>query len=62
VDIPSVFGLVNTGVQILVREIRIFRVQQVNEFEISSICHLVDVTLERLCNTGHCYHQDWFKS
>jgi len=31
--------------------------QQVNEFEIGSICHLADDTFEPLCNSGHCYHK-----
>jgi hypothetical protein len=34
VDIPSVFWLVKTGVQILVGDIGIFRAQQVNNVEI----------------------------
>jgi hypothetical protein len=62
VDIPPGFQLVKTGGQILVGEIHIFRLQQVNEFEITSICHLVNDTLERLCHSRHCYHQDLFKS
>jgi len=51
-DIPSVFRLLNSGDQILLGELRIFRVHQVNEFEIGSICQLVDYTLECLCNSG----------
>jgi len=60
VDIPSVFCPVNTGVQILVGEICIVHVLQVHQFEIGSLCHLVDDTLECLCHSGHCYHLDWF--
>jgi len=60
VDIPLVFGLVNAGVQILVGEIRIFGVQQVDQFEIGSMCHLINDSLEGLCNSGHCDYQDWF--
>ena len=60
VDIPAVSWLVKTGVQILLGEIRIFVVQQVNQFEISSKCHLIDDTLQHLCNSGHCHHQDGF--
>jgi len=58
-DIPSVFRLVNTGVQILRGEICIFSVQQVDEFEICSTCHLVDDSLEGICHSGHCDQQDW---
>jgi len=36
-------------------------VQQVNEFEICCIGHLVNDTLERLCNSGPGRHEDWFK-
>jgi len=61
VDIPSVFRLVNTGVEILVGEIRIFGVQQVDQFEFGSMCHLVDDGLKGLCHSGHGNHQDWFK-
>jgi len=61
VDIPLVFGLVNTGVQFLVGEIRIFGLQQVDQFEIGSMCHLIDDSLESLCHSGHCNHLDWFK-
>ena len=25
------------------------------------MCHLVDDTIDGLCHSGHCYHQDWFK-
>jgi len=57
VDVPSVFWLVRTGVQILEGEIRIFHVQQVDEFEICCKCHLINETLERLCNSQHCHHQ-----
>jgi len=60
-NIPSVFWLVNTGVKILVGEIRIFGVQYVDEFEIGSMCHLVNTTIERHRHSGHCYHQHWFK-
>ena len=58
VDIPSVFWLVNTGVQILMGEICIFGEQQVDKFEISSMCHLVHNTCEGLRHSRHCYHQD----
>jgi len=61
VDILSVFRLVNTGVQIILVEIRIFRIQQVHQFEISSICYLLDDSIECLCYSRHCDHQDWFK-
>jgi len=54
------FRLVYAGVQILVGEIRIFGVEQVAQFEIGSMCHLVDDSLERLCKSGHCDSQDWF--
>jgi hypothetical protein len=61
VDVPSVFQLVNIGVQNLLGEIRIFGMPQVDEFEIGSMCHLVDDTFEGLSHTGHCYHHEWFK-
>jgi hypothetical protein len=61
VDIPSVFRLINTGIQILVGEICIFSVQQADLFEFGSMCHLVDDSLKGLCHSGHCDHQDWFK-
>ena len=60
-DIPSVFRPVKTGVQIRVGEISIFRVQQVYEFQIGWICHVVVDTLEHICNSGHCHHQHCFK-
>jgi len=60
VDIPSVLRLVDAGVQILVGEIRIFGVQQVDEFEIGSMCHHVNDSLESFCHSGHCDYQDWF--
>jgi len=58
VDIPSVFRRINTVVQILVGETNIYGVQQVDQFEIGSMCHLVDDSLEGLCHSGHCDHQD----
>jgi len=61
VDIPSVFWLINTGVQILVGEIGIFRMQQVYEFEFGSNCYLVNDTPECLYHSRHCDHQDWFQ-
>ena len=61
VNNPSVFRPVHTGVPILVGEICIFHVQQVNEFEIGSICYHVNDTFECLSNSGDCYHQHWFK-
>ena len=60
-DVPLVFWLVNTGVQILVGEIHIFGVQQVDNFLIGSMCHLVDNTFEGLSHSGHCHDQNWFK-
>ena len=48
-------------VQILVSEIWIFCVHQDNEVEIGSICHLINDTLEGLCNSEHCDHHDWFQ-
>jgi len=44
-DMPSVFRVINTGFQILVGHILNFCVQQVDEVEIGSICHLSDDTL-----------------
>jgi len=61
VDIPSVFRLFNTGVQILVGEIRFLGVQRVDQFEFSSMFHLVDDGLKGLCHSGHGNRQDWFK-
>ena len=61
-DIPSVVWLVDTDVQIFVGVIHIFGMQYVDEFEIDSMCHHVDNTLEGFSYSGHCYHQDWFKS
>lgn len=58
VDIPSGFCLINTGVQFLVGHNFIFGVQQVNEFQIGSICQLVDETCESHCSSGHCHHRD----
>ena len=60
-DIPSVFRLINTAVLILVGEMFIFRVQQVAEFQIGSMCHLIDDSLEGVSHSGHCNDQDWFK-
>jgi len=59
VDIPSVLRLINTGVQIFVREIRILGQQRVDEFEIGSRCDLIDYTLQSLCHPRHCDRQDW---
>jgi len=59
VHIPSVLRLVNTGIQILVDKICIFVMEHVGQFEISSMCHLVDDTLESPSHSGHCNHQDW---
>jgi len=61
VDIPSVFWLAITGVQILVGESHILGVQLVDEFGIGTMCHLVDNSFEALSHSGHCYHQDWLK-
>ena len=60
-DIPSVFQLVNTSVQILMGEIRIFGVQYVDDFEIDFMCHVVDDTFAGLSHLGHSYYHDWFK-
>jgi len=60
VDIPWVFRLINTIIQILVGEICIFGIQLVDESQIGSMCHLVDDSLECLCHSGHCDHHDWF--
>jgi len=59
VEIPSVFRLINTGIQILVCEIRIFGVQQDDKFEIGAMCHLINDSLEGLCHYGHCNHHEW---
>jgi hypothetical protein len=59
-DIPSVFRLVNTGDQIIAGEIEIFGVQQGDEFEIDSMCHLIDDSVGSLCHSWHCDYQDWF--
>jgi len=48
VDMSSIFMLVNTGVQILVGEIRIFGLEYVDQFEIGSMCHLIDDTSDSL--------------
>jgi len=29
-------------------------------FEIGAMCHLLNDSLEGLCNSGHCDYQDWF--
>jgi len=50
VDIPSVFWLVNTGVQILMREICIFAVQSVDEFE-PVPCIILSITLLKVSAT-----------
>jgi hypothetical protein len=55
-----VLRLINTGVQIHVGEIGIFGMQLVDKFEIVSMCALVDLTLEGLCNSRHCDQPDWF--
>jgi hypothetical protein len=60
-DIPSVVKVVNTGIQILTGEIQIFHLHLVMQYDISSMCHLIDDSLEHQCNSGHCYLQDWFK-
>jgi hypothetical protein len=57
-DIPSVFLLVNAGIQIPVRAIGIFSVQQVDQFKICSMCHLVVDSLEGLCHCQQCDHKD----
>jgi len=59
--IPSVMRLVNTADRIHVGDICIYGMQQVSQFEIGWICHIFDDTLEHLCHSGHCSHQDWFK-
>jgi len=41
-------------------EICIFGVQLVDVFEISSMCHLVDDSLEGLCHPKHCDLQHWY--
>jgi len=56
VDTPSVFQLINTGVQILMGEFPIFSVKQVDQFEIGSMCHLVDDSLQGLCHSALCNH------
>jgi len=61
VDIPSVFWLMNTGVQIFVGEIPILGLQHVDKFEIGSMCHLVDNTFEGLSHSRHCNHQNGLK-
>jgi hypothetical protein len=61
VDIQFVFGLVNTGVQILVGKIRIFGVQRIDKFDIGSMCHVIKNTFEGLSHSKHCYHRDWFR-
>ena len=61
-DIPSVFRLINTGVQILIGDICIFGVQQIDEFEIGSMCHLINDSLERLCHSRHYHHKDRFRA
>jgi len=60
VDIGSVFQLIKAAVQILMGVIPIFGVQQVDKFEIGSMCHLVDDSLEGLCHSRHCDHHGWF--
>jgi len=60
-DIPSVIRLINTAVQILVGEIGIFSMQHVDQFEIGSLCHLVNDNLDGLCHFRRCDHKDWFK-
>jgi hypothetical protein len=59
VDIPLVFGIINTGVEILVGEMPILRLQKVLDFEIGLMCHLVDVSLEGVCHSRHCNYHDW---
>ena len=61
-DIPSVFQLIETGVLILVGQIHIFGVQQVDQLQITSIYYLVDGSVEGLCHSGNCNHQDCLKS
>ena len=46
VNILSVLRHIQTGVQILIGEIRIIHVQQVDEFDMGCISDLVDDTLE----------------
>jgi hypothetical protein len=60
VDIPSVCPQVNTGIQVLVREVRIVSVQQVDQFEFGSMCHLANDSPKGLFHAGHFYHQDFF--
>ena len=60
-DIPSIFPPINTGFQIIVGEIPIFRMHQDDELETGSRCHLVDDMLHGLCNTGYSNDQDLFK-
>jgi len=61
VEIPVVFQLVNTDVQILMGEIGIFGKQQVHRFEIGSMPHLINESLDCLFHSGSCNHQDWFR-
>jgi hypothetical protein len=58
---PSGDQFLNTGVRILVGVICIFGCQQVEQFEIGSICYLVEDSLEGLCHSGHCNQQKLFK-
>jgi len=60
-DITLVIRLINPGVQLLLGKIGVRRVQQVEEFQICSICHLINDSLEGLCHSGHCNYQGWFK-
>jgi len=62
VNIPSVFWLVGTGVEILMGEIHIFPMQQSHQGEISSIGYLIDDSHECLCFSGHCDLNEWVKS
>jgi hypothetical protein len=61
VDIKSVFRCIDTGVLVLVGEIRIFCTQQVAEMEIGLIYHLANDSVDGLRISELCEHRDWFK-
>jgi hypothetical protein len=61
VDLPSVFQLVMTGLMIVVGEMCIESLQQVGKFEIGSMCHQVDDSLQSCGDGFECgHHVGWF--
>lgn len=58
VESASVFRFLNTSAGMLLCENQILPIVQVYKFDISPICHPINLTLEGLCHSVHCNHPD----